>query len=542
MHTAPTPACSAAPRLLILSLAALTLTACITDNPSSTVESDAATDMAGADDGVDAGADARPPECAPGVEVDRDRIDFAPTPPFETRTERIRVSNPGACAATLQAVLLNGARAFDLRINDRDPRRDPGVLDDPDADGVPGLAAGASFDIEVLFTPPDEAAKAGELTLLVDGDEVRVPLSGNLAGPCFTVEPSVLEFTAGLNESQTAELTVTSCGSAAVTVHSAVFADDGDDAFTLVAERSTALPFDLAPADSPGGTALRLTVRFTPTQPGAVNSRLIIAGVDVPTREVRLVGRAQQNACPIAVLPPEPVFADVGEAVTLDGSASRDPDGPDGRPVQWRWRVTQAPDGSTAEPVETIFDPERPGDGGPLDDDETPGAVFVPVVAGQYTLELEVTDLDGLTSTACNTNATMVIRVGVERRVVVQLTWLTPGDLNPNDAIGADVDLRLSQGELICTPAEPTPDWPPAGPANNPVYDADAQAGPGPENIILTQPTHDEYGVTVTYDDDGGLGPSVATVRIFVDDRLVQTEVFELLQSGDGARFSFMLP
>lgn len=533
MHFASVPV-----RQLLLSFALLASTACITDNPNSTSDDAGMVDMRT----PDMASDAESPECDPQIEVDRERIDFAPTEAFETRSERIRVTNSGACPVQIFEIGLNGARAFAVHVNDVDIARDTAPLDDPDVDGAPGLAVGASFEVEVLFTPSDDSPKAGELGIQIADGALLIALTGNQAGPCFTVDPPVLEFTSGLNESQTAEIEITSCGLQPITIQSAVFAEDGDGAFTLVAERSAALPFELAPAGSPGGTTLRLIVRFAPSEPGAVNSRLVIQALDAPTREVRLVGRAQQNACPVAVFPPEPIFADVGEAVALDGSASRDPDGPDGQPVEWRWVVIELPDGSTAQPVEALFDADNPGNGGPIDDPETPGAVFVPGVAGQYTLRLQVTDVDGLTSRECETDAPVVIRAGIQRRVVVQLTWVTPGDLNMADANGADVDLRLSQGDLICSPAEPTPDWPPAGPANNPVYDADAQAGPGPENIILTQPTSDTYGVTVLYDDDAGLGPSVATVRVFVDDRLQQTEVFELLTSGDGAFFEFMLP
>ena len=533
MHSASAPV-----RHLLLSIATFALSACITDNPAT------ADDAALGDMQVDmAVADAAPPNCETQVELDRARIDFAPTEAFETRSERIRVTNTGACPITLNAVLLNGARAFALRLNGVDIARDVAPLVDPDADGTPGLSAGASFELEVQFTPPDESAKAGEVSLVFDDDDIRIPLTGNQAGPCFVVDPPVLEFTTGLNQAQTAEISVTSCGSEPITIQSAVFSEDSDAAFTLVAERSTALPFALAPADSAGGTTLSLTIRFAPDQLGTANSRLVIEAQDAPTQEIRLVGRAQQNACPVAVFPPEPIIAEVGEAVVLDGSASLDPDGPDGRPVEWEWVVVGQPEGSTAQPVEALFDADNPINGGPADDAETPEAVFVPGVAGQYTLELRVVDVDGLTSIECETNATVVIRVGFERRVVVQLTWVTPGDLDLNDAEGADVDVRLSNsvGE-VCSPAEPTPDWLPEGPANDPVYDTDAQAGPGPENIILTQPTDARYGVAVFYDDDAGLGQSIATVRVFVNDRLTQTEVFPLFETGDAGGFEFMLP
>ncbi|MGK0360342.1 MAG: hypothetical protein ACI9U2_002655, partial [Bradymonadia bacterium] len=262
MHFASVPV-----RQLLLSFALLAPTACVSDNPNSASGEDAGVgDMRA----PDMASDADPPACDPQIEVDRERIDFAPTQAFETRSERIRVTNTAACPVQILEIGLNGARAFAVHVNDVDIARDTAPLDDPDADGAAGLSRGASFEVEVLFTPSDDAPKAGELGIQIANGALLIPLTGNQAGPCFTVDPPVLEFTSGLNESQTAEISITSCGLQPITIQSAVFAEDGDGAFTLVAERSAALPFELAPAGSPGGTTLGLTVRFAPSQPGAV--------------------------------------------------------------------------------------------------------------------------------------------------------------------------------------------------------------------------------------------------------------------------------
>jgi hypothetical protein len=87
--------------------------------------------------------------------------------------------------------------------------------------------------------------------------------------------------------------------------------------------------------------------------------------------------------------------------VALDGSASVDPDGPDRRPVSWRWTVVDRPVGSTAEPVESA---------GALEDvPGTPGAALVPDRAGLWRLELEVADELGLDSGTCGTSARVVV-------------------------------------------------------------------------------------------------------------------------------------
>ncbi len=68
----------------------------------------------------------------------------------------------------------------------------------------------------------------------------------------------------------------------------------------------------------------------------------------------------------------------VGTLVTLDGRGSSDPDGD---PITFQWRFVSQPDGSTAT----------------LTGADTAQPTFTPDVAGEYILELVVTDPDGAT-------------------------------------------------------------------------------------------------------------------------------------------------
>ncbi len=83
------------------------------------------------------------------------------------------------------------------------------------------------------------------------------------------------------------------------------------------------------------------------------------------------------NQPPVADAGPDQTVT-VGTLVTLDGRGSSDPDGD---PIAFQWRFVSRPDGSTAE----------------LTDADTAQPTFTPDVAGDYMIELVVTDPDGAT-------------------------------------------------------------------------------------------------------------------------------------------------
>ena len=71
-----------------------------------------------------------------------------------------------------------------------------------------------------------------------------------------------------------------------------------------------------------------------------------------PESILELVGRGVENQCPIPVLAQHSISGRPLDVITLDASASRDPDGPDGKPIEYTWVVVERPDGSTAQPVD----------------------------------------------------------------------------------------------------------------------------------------------------------------------------------------------
>lgn len=128
----------------------------------------------------------------------------------------------------------------------------------------------------------------------------------------------------------------------------------------------------------------------------------------------------------------------------------------------------------------------------------------------------------------------------------IELTWDHPS---------SDVDLHLLRGGdrtsytgtddcyyANCKPnlnGEPRLNWGPGGPEDDPVLDVDDVNGFGPENINIDQPESDQvFMVGVHYFRDaaggeGGLRSTLATIRIYVWERLVfeETALLEASQA-----------
>lgn len=248
------------------------------------------------------------------------------------------------------------------------------------------------------------------------------------------------------------------------------------------------------------------------------------------------------NECPVATFEEQGVVEVIPrDLIVLDGSMSTDPDGPDGRPVQYIWTVTQAPAGSLATPVERFLDRRRHRESGQPDDVTTPEVMFMPELVGRYTLALSVVDAAGLTapSAACPQSAA---EVHIEARhgpgVAIEAVWNTPSDDDQTDDNGADVDLHLRHplarawavAPLDCYYANPTPDWGPTGRDGDPEMLLEDPNGTGPEIVILSAPeettTNAGYRIGHHYyradNYNGGepWGPSEVTTRIYLDGEL----------------------
>ena len=211
---------------------------------------------------------------------------------------------------------------------------------------------------------------------------------------------------------------------------------------------------------------------------------------------------------PVAVIQGASAYSPLDTAV-FDGSGSHDADG---TIVSHTWALLARPAGSNS----TL---------------ETPNAGQVELFvdfAGDYMLELTVTDDTGLTGTA-----TMPFSAVPWQDIHVELAW---------DIDVSDVDLHLvdqaSGGQFAVAPLDcyysnKTPDWGDAGAANDPTLDIDDVDGFGPENINVAQPKDGaKYRVMVHYYSDDGVGGTNAIIRIYLNGTL-QFEQVKFLSQTD---------
>ncbi|MCU0675458.1 MAG: hypothetical protein MUE69_22020 [Myxococcota bacterium] len=168
----------------------------------------------------------------------------------------------------------------------------------------------------------------------------------------------------------------------------------------------------------------------------------------------------------------------------------------DGFTSNVRWMLASRPDGSAA-----AFTGNARID--------TPGMLpfaFEPDLAGEFPVDITVTDEDGMTATC-----TTLVRAVVDEGLRIEMFWNTPRtdmDLhllnptatswfNPNDCYYANCRSGLM--------------WEPAGVENDPSLDIDDTDGFGPENINIQSPSPGTYRVGVhAFSGDAGV-----TVRIY---------------------------
>ena len=147
------------------------------------------------------------------------------------------------------------------------------------------------------------------------------------------------------------------------------------------------MPAAVLDADPPVVPSYDLVVVFSPDEERGYTGVLHLThnaairadgtATDGQRIEIPLAGRGGLNRCPAAVIDENEMTVRPLDVILLDGSASVDEDGPDGRPVQYEWVVIERPEGSTAQPVENIANPQEPADGGPADNRDTPTARFL---------------------------------------------------------------------------------------------------------------------------------------------------------------------
>jgi hypothetical protein len=529
-----------------------TLTLVLNYHPSSDVAADGAVTFRTNDPAnLDVTIPINSEQGAPQIYAEPKTLDFGRTPANAEKFLETVVSNLGQLPLNISTMNVAG-NDFQAFIGDRNVTQDPAVLADPDGDGQPGLAPRSQFTLRVRYLTETEGPDSGEVQIVSDDPQSQtyvINLVANGAAPCVQVTPNPLDLPGTpVGQRNTRPLAVSSCGGEPLTIKS----------MKIVEAEARGIELDLAGINFPA--RLPAIDQNDPTNFPTRNFNVICApdeqrayGVTIevetddpinPVTRVPVRCRGVINACPVPRVQQNELTVRPLELIDLSGAASEDPDGPNGKPVKYRWNIVERPAGSTSVAWERPGgDLARPADGAVDDREDTPTAVLFAELLGTYVVELEVEDDLGQTapSEVCpDPVARVTINVETDEDIHVQLVWDTPGDPDQTDQEGSDVDLHFLHpngvgwqiSPLDCYYANANPDWGVRGrPDDDPSLDIDDVNGAGPENLNLNNPEDTTalgnfYRVGVHYYraenflSGGTYGFSDVTIRVYLGGQL----------------------
>jgi hypothetical protein len=414
-------------------------------------------------------------------------VDFGTVPVLNSKRVEVPLLNVGRLKLTVSNVALAS---------------DDGVFRVVSAPEL--VESGVTEPLVVSFTPGAEQAYENTLVFDTDDEEnQRVELALKGVGSTRAIaafEPAMLDFGRVAECSSAVQvLTVTSSGTADLVIDEIGFTEGTSSAFSFVG--STRTPATVATVGSnglPGQLQLTVRVSVAGGAEGPLTGGIRLVTSDPDQREVVIPLSATINQAPVAVIAPLGNGAP-GQTISLDGSASNDPDGD--APLTYRWTIRSKPLASNT----TIAMPDAAMTQMTLD----------ATVPGAYEVQLDVTDAAGAKS--C-TPARATVVAAPAQKLLIELFWDNPG---------TDLDLHVlrTPDSLLFTPPDDcfyqnrTPDWGVVGdPSDDPELVRDALTGFGPEVFGYVNPIDSTFRVFVVFQNDL-LSPtpaSRATVRVYV--------------------------
>ncbi len=428
----------------------------------------------------------------PVMEVGIERIEYGAVPVGASATRTVFIQNTGIGQLNLDAAIEEDASsAFEVV-----------AYDNP-------IPAGSQGTVQVTFRPPDIARYTGRLVLTGDDPDnprAEVVLSGDgFRRGAIEVEPLLIDFgTVSAGQVGLGKVYIRNVGNGDLIVTGIELGPETNPDYHIQNSTQT-------PASIEAGAEVMLLLAYRPGLASLPPSegRLIITAADPfqPETTVRLVARL--NQAPMADAGPDQ-DVDPFDLVTLDGSASRDPDAD--LPLAFDWRLVRRPEGSSCEL--TSLDLVETG--------------LTPDLVGVYEAELYVTDSTGLRSLLPDR---VTVTALPAEKLLAELVWDSPI---------ADLDLHMLApggtfgGLLDCHWANPSPDWGQSGvDADDPRLLRDDLAGFGPETIGYAEPLDGTYRFVVDFfaaHTPSGREPTTATLRIFIDGFL-EAEIARRLES-----------
>ena len=491
----------------------------------------------------------------PALNVSPGSVDFGLVPDGETHEETLQLLNTGERTLMVSGFQITKDGRFGVKGEDFEIGGQPSnplAVDLPTAIGVP---AGESWPVTVTFTSDSPSPSEGNLLVFSDdpntgAEGYLVPLSANKSGPCILVEPREINYGGKLvGVMTTVSFAITSCGTEPLTISElALTGDSSQDFFVdysgMPAPVSTETgPSPITPLVIPINETVDIPVAYIPDEVNPKDAdnvaipdlgRVLVASDAFESVvEVELIGAGAEEDCPTPIIDVAEGEEVIPETVLhLDGTQSY---APFGAVVKYNWKVTE-PDGSQGKFVPT------PSDSSPI---------FEVNVVGLYTFELEVWDANN--NKSCNP-AVLDVIVQPDQALHVELTWVTPSDLDETDegeGVGTDLDLHFTHPnatgpdldkdgspdpwfdqEWDCFWYNPNPNWGSFDPFtdDDPSLDRDDTDGAGPENLNLGIPEGTAenpfaYQIAAHYWDDHAFEGVLASIRVWT----YATKIYEVV-------------
>jgi|GEM_PF-506855 len=413
----------------------------------------------------------------PDLAVAPGEVTFGDVVPSFSLDRSVQVVNAGRATLTIDSISLEDTEAgFTLTGQEE----------------LSELSPDDSLTLNISFEPDQLGSYSTNLVIESDDEEnpsTEILISGNgVVGPQPDIEVSTTSLDFGEvapGSTDTQFIIVQNVGDGDLNISN--LEQDGSGTFEVVAS-----PLGQAIA---AGSESTILVTYTPDtlMSGHSGSLTILSDdPDEPELTVDLLGGdGSSYAYPIAEIegaseihPPS--------IVSLDGSGSTDPeDTDDVYDLTYAWTVSDRPEGSNAD-----F----------LDADTAVGELSIDV-AGSYTVQLVVTDFNGVSSAP----ATHTIEAIPVQELYIALSWDKPL---------SDVDLHVvPTGGAFFTSEDASfcntdPDWGSDGTAT---HSGDASDGYGPETVEISDLSETEYYIGVHYFEDDGGSIVTASITIHVD-------------------------
>ncbi|MFM2152839.1 MAG: hypothetical protein RL199_1274 [Pseudomonadota bacterium] len=412
--------------------------------------------------------------------IDRTEVAFGDRSLLDDATQVVTLTNTGKAPLDF-TVAFKGA-------NERSHRDFSIDLTNGSLDG------GASAELRVRFRPrdladagacdgPDAVHYCGTLTVTTadDAGGVQTLAVTGAATTRAAVEtaPAALDFgRVGEGRTVVRRLRLTSRGTAPLRIGSLKVSASDKAAYSIFGSSGSSGAAELDPhVDGRDDAFVDLTVSFAPTADRLETEGTLELTTNDPAHEkIEVPLTATINRKPVADAGADRPVAP-GSLVELDGSRSTDPDGD--LPLKYQWS-SEFPRNSKAV----------------LSGADGPNPSFVPEVAGDYVVQLVVTDAAGLESRPVRVTVTAVTSDGLR----VELTW------NQTPANIADLDLHvLRPGDALdgpddCFGDNPAPDWGvPFDVSDDPRHGGDKLVGFGPEVVAYAKPPDRTYRIVVRY-------------------------------------------